>query len=113
MCLTARPARRRLMARWRAASSSCMVSSAVRPLAVARGGRCRPNEGPRKGPKDASMCRLRQEAQRGRVASASAKLHDALSAKTLRCAVGLHQGDGLGGAVFNLDGVLMVINCTL
>src|SRR5262249_30658728 len=38
MALMGRPARRREMARWRAASSSCMVTSAWRPLAVAREG---------------------------------------------------------------------------
>lgn len=92
ICWTARPARRRRMARWRAVRASCRMSSAVRPLGVARGGRCRPNSGPRKAPNDATVRRFRQEAQRGRVASASAKLHDAWSAETLRCVVGSHLG---------------------
>jgi hypothetical protein len=39
----------------RAASSSCMVSSAARPLAIARGGRCRPVRGPKEGPYGATV----------------------------------------------------------
>ena len=38
---TGRPLRRRAMARWRAANSSCRGASVVRPLAVAHGGHSR------------------------------------------------------------------------
>src|SRR5262245_10495269 len=50
MAWTGRPARRRLMARWRAASSSCMATSAARPPAVARGGSCTSGLGARSHP---------------------------------------------------------------
>src|SRR5215470_3815608 len=69
-----------------------MRSSAVRPLAVARGGRCRRNGLPGKGPSGGKVRRGRQESLRCVVARESRKLYDALSEKPPRCVVSSQVG---------------------
>src|SRR5205814_1474360 len=64
----------------------------VRPLAVARGGRSTPNKQPGKGHSEGTVCPFRHQSPRCVVGSASAKLHDALSVKALRCVVGSQVG---------------------
>src|SRR5262249_41423966 len=87
MYLTGRPWMRRVMARWRAANSSCMGTSVVRPLAVAHGGESnRAGEGAGRGGGTPD----RQEAERSAVGSLREKLSDQLSAKHERSAVGPH-----------------------
>src|SRR5438045_168888 len=88
MYLTERPARRRLMARCRAVSSSFMVSSAVRPLPVARGGRSSHEREPGGGHGYRREHRLRHQSRRCVVAPEREKLYDALSEKAPRCVVG-------------------------
>src|SRR5262245_22537991 len=77
MYWTGRPWRRRVMARWRAANSSCMGTSVVRPLAVAHGG---------------NSNRAGKAASRsaGRARWPARKRSDQLSAKHERSAVGSH-----------------------
>src|SRR5262249_25740256 len=65
-----------------------MVPSAVRPLAVARGGHFRHSRGPGQEESGGEVSRSRHRSRRGVVAPERAKLYDALSAKALRCVVG-------------------------
>jgi len=67
------------MARCRAVSSSCMVSSAVRPLAVARGGRYSHDRFPGKGHSDGKVLQFRHRPPHRAVGPESQKLYDALS----------------------------------
>src|SRR3954468_16708074 len=76
------------MARCRAVSSSFMVSSAVRPLPVARGGRSSHEREPGGGHGYRREHRLRHQSRRCVVAPEREKLYDALSEKAPRCVVG-------------------------
>src|SRR4051794_33399652 len=78
------------MARCRAVSSSFMVSSAVRPLPVARGGRSSHEREPGGGHGYRREHRLRHQSRRCVVAPEREKLYDALSEKAPRCVVGSH-----------------------
>src|SRR5262249_57753206 len=90
MCWTERPARRRLMARCRAESSSFMMSSVGRPLTVARGGRCRPSRMARKADACAkgsdSVTKVRDavsdQEDEALAMRCRKKVHDALSVRT-------------------------------
>src|SRR5579871_3148651 len=67
-----------------------MVSSAVRPLAVARGGFFSHDNEPGTEQSDGEVLPFRHQSPRRAVAPESQKLYDALSEKALRCAVGSH-----------------------
>src|SRR5579871_3337427 len=69
-----------------------MVSSAVRPLAVARGGLFSHDTEPGTEQSDGEVLPFRHQSPRRAVAPESQKLYDALSEKALRCAVGSHLG---------------------
>src|SRR4051812_43584658 len=91
MDLTGRPPRRSAMARWRAANSSCMGTSVVRPLAVAHGGySSRRGEGTRGHWRHGGR-RNRQRAERCAGGSIQPEQSDQLSAEGERSAVGSHQ----------------------
>src|SRR5262249_57709304 len=81
-------ARRRVMAHWRAASSSCMVSSVVRPPTVARGGRFRHDKEPGRGHGSTQVRPCRHQSLRRNGGPESTKLYDALAEKPLRCVGG-------------------------
>jgi hypothetical protein len=67
-----------------------MVSSAERPLPVARGGRFRHNRGAGQGQNGGKGCRCQQGPPRPSVGSGRTKLYDVLSVKSPRCTVGSH-----------------------
>src|SRR5262249_61176834 len=90
MYWTERPWRRRVMARWRAANSSCMGTSVVRPLAVAHGGNSN-RTGGAEGPERGEDTPTHQGAERSAVGALRRGLGDQLSAKHERSAGGPHR----------------------
>src|SRR4051812_26674491 len=92
MDLTGRPPRRSIMARWRAANSSCMGASVVRPLAVAHGGHSSRTEEGKRARAAVEACPTDREWSDQLSARFQRRLSDQLSEKAERSTVGSHVG---------------------
>src|SRR3954463_5687542 len=90
MDLTGRPPRRSVMARWRAANSSCMGASVVRPLAVAHGGHSSRTEEGKKALGAVEACPPDREWSDQLSGRFQRRLSDQLSEKAERSTVGSH-----------------------
>src|SRR3954454_6824479 len=90
MDLTGRPPRRSVMARWRAANSSCMGASVVRPLAVAHGGHSSRTKEGKKALGAVEACPTDREWSDPLSGRFQRRLSDPLSEKAERSAVGSH-----------------------